>query len=239
MIEKYRPDLKDFPTTNVKTTTGDAFAWLEKFDANLRLMNEIQTHPSVVPGKGLLITEAVRGNGAIMISHQGKRFVNELDTRDVTSAAVLALPEKRAYIFFNQDIRKSLKAIEGYDKAGLLVSGKTVEEIAEKLNMDSKILSETLQKYNAAQKSGKDVAHTITTGVGGLVTTNDRDIMEISRSLLAHGRACTCEKCVASDPKKVCPLRMKTEPDKRFRVFMPQAKLPAEFTATTVLAETQ
>ena len=156
MIEKYRPDLKDFPTTNVKTTTGDAFAWLEKFDANLRLMNEIQTHPSVVPGKGLLITEAVRGNGAIMISHQGKRFVNELDTRDVTSAAVLALPEKRAYIFFNQDVRKSLKAIEGYDKAGLLVSGKTVEEIAEKLNMDSKILSETLQKYNAAQKSGKD-----------------------------------------------------------------------------------
>lgn len=60
------------------------------------------------------------------------------------------------------------------------------------------------------------VAHTITTGVGGLVTTNDRELMEISRSLLAHGRACTCEKCVASDPTKVCPLRMKTEMDKRF-----------------------
>lgn len=60
------------------------------------------------------------------------------------------------------------------------------------------------------------VAHTITTGVGGLVTTNDRELMEISRSLLAHGRACTCEKCVASDPRKVCPLRMKTEMDKRF-----------------------
>ena len=60
------------------------------------------------------------------------------------------------------------------------------------------------------------VAHTITTGVGGLVTTNERDIMEISRSLLAHGRACTCEECVASNPKKVCPLRMKTPMDKRF-----------------------
>ena len=60
------------------------------------------------------------------------------------------------------------------------------------------------------------VAHTITTGVGGLVTTNDRELMEISRSLLAHGRACTCEKCVASDPRKVCPLRMKTKMDKRF-----------------------
>lgn len=60
------------------------------------------------------------------------------------------------------------------------------------------------------------VAHTITTGVGGVVTTNDRDIMEISRSLLAHGRACTCEECVASNPAKVCPLRLKTEMDKRF-----------------------
>ena len=60
------------------------------------------------------------------------------------------------------------------------------------------------------------VAHTITTGVGGVVTTNDRELMEISRSLIAHGRACTCEECVASNPKKVCPLRMQTATDKRF-----------------------
>ena len=60
------------------------------------------------------------------------------------------------------------------------------------------------------------VAHTITTGIGGVITTNDRQMMEISRSLIAHGRACTCEKCLASDPTKVCPLRMKTEMDKRF-----------------------
>lgn len=60
------------------------------------------------------------------------------------------------------------------------------------------------------------VAHTITTGIGGVITTNDRQMMEISRSLIAHGRACTCEKCLASDPTKVCPLRMQTEMDKRF-----------------------
>ncbi len=60
------------------------------------------------------------------------------------------------------------------------------------------------------------VAHTITTGIGGVITTNDKDLMEISRSLIAHGRACTCEKCLASDPRKVCPLRMQTEMDKRF-----------------------
>lgn len=60
------------------------------------------------------------------------------------------------------------------------------------------------------------VAHTITTGVGGVITTNDKDLAELSRSLIAHGRACTCEKCLASAPDQVCKLRMKTNIDKRF-----------------------
>ena len=63
------------------------------------------------------------------------------------------------------------------------------------------------------------VAHTVTTGVGGVITTNDRHLMEIARSLIAHGRACTCEQCIASDPRKVCPLRMQTEMDKRFMMM--------------------
>lgn len=156
MIEQYRPDLKGFATTNVNTTRGDAFAWLEKFNASLRLMEEIQIHPSVVPGKGILITEAIRGNGAIMLDHQGKRFVNELETRDVTSAAILSLPEKTAFIFFNQDVRKSLKAIESYMKKGLLISGNTVEEIAEKLGMQKEVLQQSLDKYNKAQENSSD-----------------------------------------------------------------------------------
>lgn len=60
------------------------------------------------------------------------------------------------------------------------------------------------------------VAHTITTGVGGVVCTSNRKYMEILRSLVAHGRACTCERCIASDGKSVCPKRMQTELDRRF-----------------------
>ncbi len=60
------------------------------------------------------------------------------------------------------------------------------------------------------------VAHTITTGVGGVVCTSDRNYMEIIRSLVAHGRACTCERCLASDANTVCPKRMQTEMDRRF-----------------------
>lgn len=60
------------------------------------------------------------------------------------------------------------------------------------------------------------VAHTITTGVGGVICTSTRAYMEILRSLVAHGRDCTCEQCIASDGKSVCPRRMQTELDRRF-----------------------
>lgn len=60
------------------------------------------------------------------------------------------------------------------------------------------------------------VAHTITSGVGGITLTNDTNMMEILRSLIAHGRACTCERCIASDANVVCPKRMKTDIDRRF-----------------------
>ncbi len=60
------------------------------------------------------------------------------------------------------------------------------------------------------------VAHTISTGIGGIVCTSNVDYMEVLRSLVAHGRACTCDRCIASDGKTVCPKRMKTDIDRRF-----------------------
>ena len=60
------------------------------------------------------------------------------------------------------------------------------------------------------------VAHTITTGVGGVVCTSNKQFMEVLRSLVAHGRACTCERCIASDGKTVCQKRMQTDLDRRF-----------------------
>lgn len=52
-------------------------------------MDQIQTHPTVNPDTQTMYTEGVRGNGAILVNKEGKRFVNELETRDVVSAAIL------------------------------------------------------------------------------------------------------------------------------------------------------
>lgn len=154
MVVKYKPELAGFGTTNHKGATGDAFAWIEKFNAALVQMKQIQTHPTVVPSNGLMITEAVRGNGAIMVNREGKRFGNEMATRDVMSKDILAQTGKTAYLLFDQGVRESLKAIEGYVKQGLLTQDDTLAGLAAKLNMSAENLEANVKAYNDYQASG-------------------------------------------------------------------------------------
>lgn len=156
MVVKYKPELKGFGTTNHKGATGDAFDWITKLGGQLVQMDEIQTHPTVIPGNGTMITEAVRGNGAIMVNREGKRFCTEMATRDVMSKAILEQKGQTAYLLFDQDVRESLKAIEGYAKKGLLTQADTVEALAEKLGIPAADLKATMTGYAKIQASGND-----------------------------------------------------------------------------------
>lgn len=156
MVTEYRPDLVGFNTTNHAGATGDAVEFLKKVDAQFIQMDQIQTHPTVVVGSGIMITEAVRGNGAIMVNREGKRFASEMLPRDAMSAAVLEQTGKSAFLVFDQGIRESLKAIESYDAQGLLTSGNTIEELAEKLGIPPQTFAQTIKTYNQYQKNGND-----------------------------------------------------------------------------------
>lgn len=156
MVTKINPKLKGFATTNHPGATGDGIVLGEKAGAATVDMNQIQTHPTVVPGKGEMITEAVRGNGAILVNKDGKRFINELQTRDVVSAAELQQKGKVGYLLFDNDVRKSLKAIETYIKNGLVTEGKDLGELGQKLGIDKAALEATVAKYAKDQAAGKD-----------------------------------------------------------------------------------
>ncbi|MCX8060879.1 MAG: FAD-binding protein, partial [Aquificaceae bacterium] len=56
----------------------------------LRLVNPefVQFHPTVVENTGILISEAVRGEGAVLLDQKGERFVEELQPRDVVARAI-------------------------------------------------------------------------------------------------------------------------------------------------------
>lgn len=155
MVTKYNPALKGFGTTNNPAIVGEGIVMVEKVGGDLVDMKEIQTHPTVVHKKPYMITESVRGEGAILVNRDAKRFINELETRDVVSKAVLAQKEGSAFILFNQEIREKLKAADGYVKKGYAVEG-TLDEIAKQLGIDAKTLKETVNKYNEIVKAKVD-----------------------------------------------------------------------------------
>lgn len=155
MVEKYNPKLKGFGSTNNPAIVGDGIIMVEKVGGALVDMSEIQTHPTVVHNKTNMITEAVRGEGAILVNRDGKRFIDELETRDVVSKAILNQKGKSAFLIFDEGIRTKLKAADGYVKKGFAVEG-TLEEIAAKIGTDAKTLEATLNKYNEAVKNKVD-----------------------------------------------------------------------------------
>ncbi len=171
MIAGYRPDLAGTVTTNAPGATGDGIVMASEIGAALVDIEQIQLHPTVEQSTSMLITESVRGDGAILVNQQGERFTNELLTRDAVSAAELAQEGQYAYIIFDQHLRDNLKAIEKYVKAELTVQADTIEGLAEQLGIDPAVLSKTLADWNEAVKNQRDPLFERTTGMNADLTT--------------------------------------------------------------------
>ena len=161
----YRPDLKGTVTTNAPGATGDGIVLAQSVGADLVDIEQIQLHPTVEQTTSIMVTESVRGDGAILVNQSGVRFTNELLTRDVVSAAELEQEGCYAYIIFDQRLREGLKATEKYIKNGIVTEAESIEALAEALGMDPAVLSQTLSDWNAAVAAGEDTAFGRTTGM--------------------------------------------------------------------------
>ncbi|MCX8955835.1 flavocytochrome c [Erwinia psidii] len=148
MVVSYRPELEGFVTTNHKGATGSGIALLQKIGAGSVDMAEIQIHPTVEQTTSYLISEAIRGGGAILVSQAGLRFYNEMETRDKVSAAIIALAEKSAWVIFDDEVRRNNKAADEYIAKGFVLSAPSPQELAVKLNMDFHALLASLERYN-------------------------------------------------------------------------------------------
>ena len=87
-------------STNYRHLTGDALALAIKYDIKLKHMDYIQIHPTTLftkkDGREFLISESVRGEGAILLNSKGERFTNELLPRDVVTKAIFEEMKKEA-----------------------------------------------------------------------------------------------------------------------------------------------
>lgn len=85
-------------STNFSHLTGDALEIAKKHKIRLEHLDYVQIHPTTLyskkPGRRFLISESVRGEGAILLNKAGERFVNELLPRDVVTKAIHEQMEK-------------------------------------------------------------------------------------------------------------------------------------------------
>ncbi|OME93990.1 MULTISPECIES: flavocytochrome c [Paenibacillus] len=165
MISEVRSDLKGYVTTNQEGSTGDGITMIEKLGGTTVDMDQIQVHPTVQQEKSYLIGEAVRGEGAILVTNQGKRFTNELDTRDNVTAAINKLPDKSAYLVFDSGVKSRVKAIQQYEKMGFVIHGDSIEALAKEMGVPAEQLKATLDTWNNAVKNNKDTEFNRTTGM--------------------------------------------------------------------------
>lgn len=165
MYTQYRPELKGFVTTNTPGATGDGITMAEAVGANLVDIEQIQIHPTVEQTTSLLITESVRGGGAILVNKDAKRFGNELLTRDVVSASIIEQEDGYAYTIFDQQLRDSLSAIEKYVENNIVVQADTIEDLAKELGLDEATLVSTVNTWNEAVANQNDAEFGRNTGM--------------------------------------------------------------------------
>ena len=159
MVEKYKPELKGFATTNAEGAQGQGIDMATAAGAATVDMDQIQIHPTVhieEDGNAHLITEGLRGDGAILVNAEGKRFYDEVSTRDKVSAAIIAQPEKSAWLVVDQAMVDKSAVIAGYIKSGYTVTGATYEELAKAMGVDEATFVSTMNTWNQAVEAKSD-----------------------------------------------------------------------------------
>lgn len=156
MVKQYRPELDGFMTTNAPGAQGQGIKMAEELGAATVDLNQIQIHPTVEANTAALITEGLRGDGAILINADGKRFTDEVGTRDVVSAAEIAQPGGYSYLIVDQAMADASGVIQGYIKHGFAVEGADYRTLAETLGVDAAVFEDSMNRWNEAVTNKSD-----------------------------------------------------------------------------------
>lgn len=164
MIGQYQPDFAGYVSTNAPGANGSGITLATEIGADTVDMDQIQLHPTVhvQDGAASLITEGLRGDGAILVNKEGKRFFDEVSTRDKVSAAEFEQTDGEAWLIVDSRMVDASAVIQGYINKGFTVTGETYEELAKAMGVDEAALAETMAAWNecVANKSDPEFGRT-------------------------------------------------------------------------------
>ena len=156
MVARLKPELEGFMTTNAPGINGDGIVMAQELGAAVVDMKQIQIHPTVQYDSSNLITEGLRGDGAILVNTNGKRFIDEVLARDVVSKAEIEQPNSFAYLIIDQKMVDDSLLIQGYIAKGYSFKGDTYEALAKEINIPADAFVKTMNDWNGYVKARKD-----------------------------------------------------------------------------------
>ena len=160
MVAEQNSALKGYITTNAAGAQGQGITMATADDVNAATvdMDQIQLHPTVhVEGdSAILITEGLRGDGAILVNQSGERFTDEVGTRDVVSAAENDQEGGYAWLIVDQKMADASAVIQGYIDKGYAEKGETYEELAKAMGTDESTFAATMDEWNKCVENKKD-----------------------------------------------------------------------------------
>lgn len=160
----YKPSLTDaFNCTNHKGATGEVIRMAKEVGADSTHMEFVQLYPCADPktggiDQGAFLCYSGTGYGLIYVDGEGKRFVNELASREVVSQAQIDSGSQPSYSVLNDAIFAALgigsEDIERMVRRGRAVKAATLAELASACGFDAAALEASVAEHNAAISSG-------------------------------------------------------------------------------------
>ena len=166
MLQTYNTYWSDIPddikTTNSPAITGDGIQMGEEIGADLVGMGFSQMMPVSDPKTGALFSGLiVPPADFVFVNQEGKRFVNEFESRDVLSQAAFE-NGGLFYIIADEEIKEmalsytTREQIKREVEEGVIYKADTLEDLAKQINIDPEIFVETIEKYNSYVDAGHD-----------------------------------------------------------------------------------
>lgn len=157
MLAQYRPELLHAVTTNQPGAQGEGIAIAQAVGADVVDLDQIQVHPTVEQSTSILLSEGIRGDGAVLVNAEGNRFTDELLTRDVVSAAEWEQPGGYAFAVFDKKVYDENKSIkEKFEAKNLALSSDSLSALAGLMGVDEAAFTATMDAYNGAIADGAD-----------------------------------------------------------------------------------
>ena len=152
-------------STNSPGATGDGIVMAEALGADTVDMDKIQLYPvcDVETGKLLYVGDTRLVGGALLVNKEGKRFVEELDTRRAISMGIKEQTDHVGYLIWDEKsnektgtMKSNPEEAESLYERGLLYKADTIEELADHFDIDKEALLETVNNFNENSKKEQD-----------------------------------------------------------------------------------